>query len=203
MIIYSDGGGLDLEDLATRRFTPRRSTLPCLLVLTIFWRILLLMVGNFSENTWCLVAVGALGMTQSMFAAGHHRAPSTTGIHLDKPDFVLPDCPRKVQGKEKPNKVFQVLKKTEMKMSENYGVNRVGILLSPMFFPKGLRADETEWREQQEAKYMQEAQTQGSPVEQSLSQAQTLIQRPIENLFMMAQLQTEFQPQHHEQSSGD
>lgn len=93
-------------------------------------------------------------MTQNMFAAGYHRASSTTGIHLGNPDRVLPDPSCKVEGKEKSNKVFQALKKTEMRMSKNYGVTGVGTLLLPTFFPNGLRADEiVEWRDQQGAKY--------------------------------------------------
>ena len=181
MIIHSIGRGLDLEDLATGRLKRHRSTLPCLLVLTIFWLILLLLVGGFSENTWCLVAVGTLGMAQNMFAAGHHRASRTTGIHLDKPNIVLPDPPHKVQGKEMSNKVFQVLKKTENEMSEKYGVNGAGIALLPVFFPNGLRIDESRWRDRQIAKYTQKAENQDSPVQQPLSQAQTLIQRHTNN----------------------
>lgn len=177
MIIHSVGRGLDLEDLATGRLKRHRSTLPCLLVLTIFWLTLLLLVGGFSENTWCLVAVGTLGMAQNMFAAGHHRALSTTGIHLDKPNIVLPDRPHKFQGKEVSNKVFQVLKKTEVEMSEKYGVDRAGIALLPVFFPNGLRPDEERWRDQQLAKYTRKAENYDSPVQQPLSQAQTLIQR--------------------------
>ena len=177
MIIHSIGRGLNLEDLATGRLKRHPSTLPCLLVLTIFWLTLLLLVGGFSENTWCLVAVGTLGMAQNMFAAGHHRALSTTGIHLDKPNIVLPDRPHKIQGKEVSNKVFQVLKKTEVEMSEKYGVDRAGIALLPVFFPNGLRPDEELWRDQQLAKYTRKAENHESPVQQPLSQAQTLIQR--------------------------
>ena len=181
MIIHSIGRGLDLEDLATGRLKRHRSTLPCLLLLTFFWLTLLLLVGGFSENTWCLVAVGTLGMAQNMFAAGHHRALSTTGIHLGKPNIVLPDRPHKVQGKEVSNKVFQVLKKTEIEMSEKYGVNRAGIALLPVFFPDGLRTDELRWRDQQIAKYTRKAENHESPVQQPLSQAQTLIQRRTED----------------------
>ena len=183
MIIHSDGRGLNLEDLATARLANHRSTLPCLLLLSICWLMLLLMVGgNFLENTWCLVAVGALGMAQNMFAAGHHRKPSTTGIHLDKPELILPDNPRRDRnGKEVANKVFQVLKKTEERMRDEYRVNRVGIFLLPVFF-KSLRENETKWRDEQENMYKQEADTIESPVEQSLNQAQTLIHRSTDNL---------------------
>ena len=51
-------------------------------------------------------------------------------------------------------------------MSEEYGGNRVGILLLDVFFKK-LRPAEEEWRDQREAKYTQEADGQGIPVEQS------------------------------------
>ncbi|KAM0797291.1 hypothetical protein BDR22DRAFT_460493 [Usnea florida] len=181
MIIHSIGRGLNLEDLATGRLKRRRSTLPCLFVLTFFWLTLLLLVGGFSENTWCLVAVGTLGMAQNMFAAGHHRALSTTGIHLGKPNIVLPDRPHKFQGNEVSNKVLQVLKKTEIEMSEKYGVKRAGIALLRVFFPDGLRTDELRWRDQQIAKYTRKAENHECPVQQPLSQTQTLIPRRTED----------------------
>jgi len=112
------------------------------------------MVSNLSENVWYLVAVGGLGMVQNLFAAGHCRDPSALGIHLDKSDTVLPDKPEKDKnGAEIKNKVFQVLKKTEKRMSETYGVRKVGILLLPVFFPDGLRPHEIAWRREEEAKY--------------------------------------------------
>ena len=129
MMIHNDGSGLNLEDLATGRLVNHRGTLPCLLLLTLCWLVLLLMVaGRFSESTWGLVAVGALGMAQNMFAAERHRDPSTTGIHLDKLEVFLPGPPQRDRnGKQVSNKVFQVLKKTEETMSDCYSINRVGI----------------------------------------------------------------------------
>ena len=175
MIIHSDGRGLNLEDLATARLASHRSTLPCLLILTILWLFLLFTVGGFSENTWCLIGVAALGTAQNMFAAGHHRAPSTAGIHLGKPDYILPDPPRPDEhGKEISNKVFQVLKKTEERMCTEYRINGVGIRLLSVFFKK-LRKNEIEWRDEQEAKYKQESDPTQTPVEPSLSQAHTLV----------------------------
>ena len=175
MIIHRNGRGLNLEDLATARLGSQPSTLPCLLILTVFWLLLLFTVGGFSENSWCLIAVTAISTAQNMFAAGHHRAPSTVGIHLGKPDCIIPDPPRKNEhGKEVSNKVFQVLKKTEEKMCQEYGIKGVGILLLPVFLKK-LRENEIEWRDQQEAKYKQDTDPQQPRVEPCLSQAQTLV----------------------------
>lgn len=52
-------------------------------------------------------------MAQNTFAAGHHRGPSTAGIHMDRPDYVLPEPPpRDKHGQKQSNKVFQVVKRT-------------------------------------------------------------------------------------------
>ncbi len=208
MIVHSSGRGLNLEDLATGRLVNRRSTLPCLLLLTVCWLVILLIVGGkFSENTWCLVAVGALGSAQNMFAAGHHRAPSTTGIHLDKPVYVLPEPPKQDhQSKEVANKVFQVLKKTESIMSEKYCVNRVGIFLLPVFF-ESLRPNEKAWRDQLEAKYTREENAQGYPADTSLKQAETLVHTSMDHSVRKGPIATgslsDHTPQRREQSSGE
>ena len=201
MIIHSDGEGLNLEDLATARLASHhRSTLPCLLILTILWLLLLFVVGGFSESTWYLIAVAALGTAQNMFAAGHHRDPSTAGIYLGEPDYIIPDPPRKDEGgKEISNKVFKVLKKTEERMCTEYGINGVGILLLPVFFKK-LRKDESEWRDQREAKYKQESDTQQSPVEPYLSQAQTLVSQQTDQHVQDGPIAEGSQSNHRRQS---
>ena len=156
MILHSLGAGPDLEDLATARASVHRSTFYLLLLLAILWGLILLSVSNLYDDTWYLVAVGGLGMAQNLFAAGHHRDASAYGIYLEKADNILPDPPAKDKcGKEISNKVFQVLKKTEKRMSEEYGINGVGICLLPIFFPNGLRPAETEWRDQQLKKYQE------------------------------------------------
>lgn len=112
------------------------------------------MVSALRENGWYLIVVGGLGMAQNLFAAGHHRDSSALGIHLSKPDIVLPNKPKKDKnGVEIQNKVFQVIKKIEKKMDEEYGVRRVGILLLSVFFPDGLRPHEVEWKREREARY--------------------------------------------------
>ena len=150
MILHGLGAGPDLEDLATARASTHWSTFPLLLVLALSWGVILLSVSNLYNDTWYLVAVGGLGMAQNLFAAGHHRDASAYGIYLEKPDIILPDPPAKNEyGKEIANKVFQVLKKTEKRMNEKYGIHGVGICLLPIFFPNGLRPAEIEWRDQQ------------------------------------------------------
>ena len=140
--------------MASGRIPRTRSTLPIVLILAICWIFLLLMVSNLSENVWYLVTVGGLGMVQNLFAAGHSRNSSALGVHLSEPDIILPSEPKKDKnGFEMQNKVFQVLKKTEVRMFEKYGVKRVGVILLSVFFPDGLRPHETEWKQQQEARY--------------------------------------------------
>ena len=154
MILHSLGNAPDLEDLATARAKDHWSTLPLLLILAISWIVIMLSASNLSTDTWYLVAVGGLGMVQNIFAAGHHRDASAFGIYLEKPEVVLPDLPAKDElGKEKSNKVLQVLKKTEKRMNEEYGIPGVGIHLLPIFFPNGLRPSEIEWRDEQLRKY--------------------------------------------------
>ena len=156
MILHSLAGGPDLEDLATARASAHWSTFPLLFTLAISWVVILLSVSNLYADTWYLVAVGGLGMAQNLFAAGHHRDASAYGIYLENPDIILPDPPAKDEyGKEISNKVFQVLKKTEKRMSEKYGIHGVGICLLPMFFPNGLRPAEIEWRDQQLKDYQE------------------------------------------------
>ncbi|KAK0507698.1 hypothetical protein JMJ35_009587 [Cladonia borealis] len=156
MILHSLGAGPDLEDLATARASAHWSTFPLLFILAISWGVILLLVGNLYADTWYLVAVGGLGMAQNLFAAGHHRDASAYGIYLENPDNILPDPPAKDEyGKEISNKEFQVLKKTEKRMSEKYGIHGVGICLLPIFFPNGLRPAEIEWRDQQLENYQE------------------------------------------------
>jgi hypothetical protein len=128
MILHSLGNAPDLEDLATARAEDHWSTLPLLLILAISWIVIMLSVSNLFADTWYLVAVGGLGMVQNLFASGHRS------INLEKPEVVLPDLPAKGElGKEKSNKVIQVLKKTEKRMNEEYGIPGVGIHLLPAF----------------------------------------------------------------------
>jgi len=146
MILHSLGNARDLEDLATPRVEDHWSTLPLLLILAISWMVIMLSVSNRSADTWYLVAVGGLGMVQNLFAAGNHRDASAFGIYLEKPEVVFPDLPAKDElGKEKSNKVIQVLKKTEKRMNEEYGLPGVDIHLLPIFFPSDLRPLEIEW----------------------------------------------------------
>ena len=157
IIVDGQGTGLNLEDLAAGRVTKQRSTLPIVLLLAVSWTFLLLMVGNLSENAWHLLAIGSLGMAQNLFTAGHHRDAGALGFHFDEPEYVLPDAPQMDEkGKEKGNKVFRVIQKTEERMAEAYGVKRVGILLLPIFFPNGLRPHEVDWQEKLDAHYEDE-----------------------------------------------
>uniref|UniRef100_A0A0W0G0F7 Transmembrane protein n=1 Tax=Moniliophthora roreri TaxID=221103 RepID=A0A0W0G0F7_MONRR len=57
MVIFSNGKGLDLEDLAG---------------------------AESPMHAWYLLLVGGLGMLQNAFAAGAHRPIGTSGVHLEK-----------------------------------------------------------------------------------------------------------------------
>lgn len=154
IIVDSDRLGIDLEDLAAGRVDRSQSTLPAVLILAILWVGLLLLAGNSTDNSWFLVAIGSLGMAQNVVTAAYPRHAGALGIHLGRPDFILPDPPSKDhEGKEKCNKVFQVIKKTERRMYEAYGTPRVGMSLLSIFFPAGLRPHEVQWQEEQEQKY--------------------------------------------------
>ncbi|MCJ1233307.1 hypothetical protein MMC14_001262 [Varicellaria rhodocarpa] len=152
IIIYSDGVGLDLEDLAGGRRIKNRSTLPLTLALATSWIIVLLMVSNLSEHAWYLLAVGGVGMAQNLFASGYQRETSAFGIHLGRPDYVLPE--KEEEGGS--NKVIKVLKTTEARMKTRYGIQCVGINLLPIFFPNGLRPDEKVWRDETKREYEME-----------------------------------------------
>ncbi|EEC00054.1 hypothetical protein MPER_00091, partial [Moniliophthora perniciosa FA553] len=101
MVIFGNGKGLDLEDLAgaespmvsrpnqgdpspvfgfPRAFLITQAA--CLLLL-VLWIIFLITVTSLKQHAWYLLLVGGLGMLQNAFAAGAQRAIGTSGIHLD------------------------------------------------------------------------------------------------------------------------
>ena len=172
IIIHSNGVGLDLEDLAGGRRMKNRSTLPLTLALAFSWIIILLMVSNLSEHSWYLLAIAGVGMLQNLFASGYQREPSAFGIHLDKPDYIIPEK----EERGGCNKIINVLKRTEVRMKTKHGIRCVGINLLPIFFPNGLRPDEEAWRDETKKNYRIEdeltrARTEGIPF-------QTLIPSP-------------------------
>lgn len=135
IVIICKTGSLNLEDLASAapRYPISYTTKAFTVILAVCWVILLLTVAGIKENAWYLLAVGALGSVQNVFAAGTHRKPKALGIHIQKVRSIVPD-----QGV---TKLFAMLQKVEQQY------RWVGLALLPVFFPSGLRPDEIHWRD--------------------------------------------------------
>jgi hypothetical protein len=88
---------------------------------------LLICVGGLKEDTWWLLAIGAIGMVQNVMAASAPRPASAHGLHLEEIE--------RFEGE----KVMKVLQDVE----END--HKVGASLLPTFFPGELREDEVIW----------------------------------------------------------
>jgi len=84
VIIGSNEGGLDLEDLADSDGVRSSLSLRLYTVfLAVLWLVLLFTVSGVTQNSWFLLAVGGLGMVQNVLAAGAPRRPSAVGFHLE------------------------------------------------------------------------------------------------------------------------
>ncbi|KAM5349011.1 hypothetical protein ACJ41O_008834 [Fusarium nematophilum] len=128
IVIQGAGVGLDLEDLAaadTGAFAERGTRL-IVVALCFLWILLLITASGIRQNTWFLLAVGAMGMLHNMYVAGTSRPPEAFGVPLK---FV------KVIGKPK---VMDAL----LKVEGDYP--RLGKSILPIFFPGQLREDEQE-----------------------------------------------------------
>jgi len=136
IVITCEGEGLlRLEDLATSRDTRDRLTIIATSLLSVLWIVLLLTVAGLQAHAWYMLAIGSLGMVQNGLAAGCRRSPDTAGIHLDRVCHLHKD------------KVIQALMMAEE--IERY----VGLSLTSVFFPAGLRENEIEWVESTRARY--------------------------------------------------
>ncbi|ESK85015.1 hypothetical protein Moror_15736 [Moniliophthora roreri MCA 2997] len=145
MVIFSNGKGLDLEDLAGaespmvsrpgRHDLPRVFGLPGALLITqvaclfllVLWIIFLITVTSIKQHAWYLLLVGGLGMLQNAFAAGAHRPIGTSGVHLEKV--------REFRGK----KVMHALMDFEVAYPKKCQP------LLREFFPGNLRQAEEKW----------------------------------------------------------
>jgi hypothetical protein len=74
---------LNLEHLAVNRAMGRRWTRVLTVILAFLWIGLLIMVAGIGQDTWWLLAIGAVGMIQNVIAAGFTREPKAHGIPLD------------------------------------------------------------------------------------------------------------------------
>ncbi|KAG1719176.1 hypothetical protein EDB19DRAFT_1787138 [Suillus lakei] len=137
IVIVSDGVGIRLEDLATARVERTQYTIFMTFTLATLWIVHLFIVQALDTDAWYLLAVGGLGMVQNLIAAGAPRSPAALGFHLEGR--------RDVHN----NKVFSALQEAE-------ALERgVALSLVPVFFPGGLKAEETEWLEAKRAEYAQ------------------------------------------------
>ncbi|KDQ18344.1 hypothetical protein BOTBODRAFT_79354, partial [Botryobasidium botryosum FD-172 SS1] len=132
LVIISEGCGLRLEDLASARVRPSRGTILAFSILSTLWLALLVVIQCFTSSAWItLVAVGALGTVQNIIAASARRTHAALGFHFN-------EAKTKVVHKVK---VFGAIKEAEAHEG------KVGLVLTGVFFPHGLRPDEEEWRQ--------------------------------------------------------
>jgi hypothetical protein len=134
---------LNLEHLAVNRAMGRRWTRVLTVTLAFLWIGLLIMVAGIEQDTWWLLAIGAVGMIQNVVAAGFTREPKAHGIPLDLINFT--EIAR--QNLEHPG-VMGTLKAAE-KVAPG-----VGLALVDVFFPGPRVLSEEErnyWDNQQKA----------------------------------------------------
>ncbi|KUI62541.1 hypothetical protein VP1G_09659 [Cytospora mali] len=126
IVIIGDGKGLDLEDLAAADGTslPSGQTRFCVIALATLWILLLITASGIQNNTWFLLAIGAVGILQNIYVAGAWRSPSAFGVPLEFVEVIAD------------NKVMKTLYKVE----ERY--QRLGRSMLGTFFPGDLREDE-------------------------------------------------------------
>lgn len=82
MVLIGAPGAWDIEKLATGWTSPRKETRWISLILAILWTFLIITVSGLEQNTWFLIGVGALGMLQTIFAAGTTRQPAASNFHI-------------------------------------------------------------------------------------------------------------------------
>lgn len=128
MVVKSEGTGLRLADLASGREVTSRTTVPATFLFAILWLIHLFCMTGVVNNSWYSILIGGLGMLQNAIASGARRRPGALGFHLKRVN--------EVQN----NKVFDALKQAEAIES------KVGVVLTDVFFPGGLRSDEEAWK---------------------------------------------------------
>ncbi|KAJ7508997.1 hypothetical protein B0H11DRAFT_2270539 [Mycena galericulata] len=128
MVIRSDSCGIRMADMASGLEVKDRTTIPATLALAVLWLIHLFCTSALETHTWYSLFIGAIGMLQNALASGARRHPSALGIHLEKVNEVQSD------------KVFQALVKAE-EVEKN-----VGLLLTDIYFPGGLRPEEDAWK---------------------------------------------------------
>ena len=118
---------INFDDFAITRTRDSWLTRGATVILSIFWIVLLITVAGMKEDTWFLLLVGLIGMFQNVWVAGSMRSSDGHGI------------PLKLVGYFDTPKVEPALKAAE----ELYP--GVGLALIQLFFPAGLRPEQTEF----------------------------------------------------------
>ena len=137
LVIMGAGRGLDLEDLAGAGGlgTMSATTGPAIVTVTVLWVALLITVSGIKENTWFLLAVGALGMVYIVVAAGAPRRPEALGLPLMFKRVIAKD------------RTQAALRESEQHYSG------VGVSLLQIFFPGGLLDADRPWWAEAEKKH--------------------------------------------------
>lgn len=126
--------GLHLELLAhgTRVFRPSLLTKISCVAFATLWICLLITMAGIEDNTWYLLAIGAIGSAQNLYAAAAIRSPAAHGIHVKLKETIVD------------SKVAPVLKRVEQRYPS------LGLSLVEIFFPASLRVKDPEdlefWR---------------------------------------------------------
>ncbi|KAF7557285.1 hypothetical protein G7Z17_g770 [Cylindrodendrum hubeiense] len=94
IIVHSEKGTLDLEDLASGRAPgDMASTRVLTVLLAVLWIVLLITCTGIKENTWFLLAVGGLGILHNLIVATVPCFPTSLGLPLDlKEPAVHTEC---------------------------------------------------------------------------------------------------------------
>ncbi|KAJ6512694.1 hypothetical protein C8R45DRAFT_961097 [Mycena sanguinolenta] len=130
VIRNTEPGGIRLSDMAAGREVLDKATVPATMILAVLWIIHLFCTAGLETDSWYSLAIGAIGMLQNAYASGTRRHWGALGIHVRKY--------KEVHNK----KVFLALKEAE-EVEKN-----VGIALTDIYFPGGLRPDEEAWKQQ-------------------------------------------------------
>ena len=132
IVIVGNGDGYDLEQLANDGLSNVISdSLHYLMtlfasIMVVLWTALLITTSGIESSTWYLMAVGALGMLQNIYAAGAARRPDAYGIHLDLVTVI---------GEVKTMSALLALEAS---------FRTAGSSLLPIIFPGTLRANEVQ-----------------------------------------------------------
>ena len=130
-----NGYGLNLEGLGSGQVNTIAATglatRAVLSALAVLWVPLLITAAGLQRQTWCLLAIGAIGILHNVYVAGAPRRPECFGVPLD---FV------EVLGSVR---VMSALQEVETKF------DGVGRAMLQEFFPGPIPEEERKWWEEQ------------------------------------------------------